>query len=207
MPGPFSALIAATALKGGFRAGCWIAVVPLATETAVMAVTALALSQLPETVLQWIGFSGGLFVLYLAYRTWQDSGTPPDSAPLTGSTRRVVEGAFLAVLSPTPWVFWLLIGAPLLLGASNQGWRSAALFLGSFLAGLVGMYLGVAALAGLGRRRLPAGWRRGLLKGAAAALLVGGAVLLWQSYVGNFHRMVSGAATLQSVVGDSILGM
>lgn len=205
VPGPFSALIAATALKGGFWAGFWIAVVPLVSETIVLVLSALVLSQLPQELLRWMGIIGGFFVFYLAWRTWKESRTPPDAEPLTGSTRQIVEGALLAILSPAPWVFWLLVGAPLFLGAWHEGWIPGVAFMGSFLLGLVGIHLGVAALAGLGRKKLPERWHGRLLRGAAVALLLAGGVLLWQSYVGNFHRMVHGSETIETIVGDSIL--
>ena len=205
VPGPFTALIAATALQGGFRAGVWIAVVPLLSETLVLVLAAVFLAQLPEQALRWMGIVGGVFVFYLAWRTWKEGETPPEAEPLTGSPRRMVEGALLAVLSPAPWVFWLLVGAPLFLGAWHEGWGPAAAFLGSFLVFFIGIYLGVAALAGYGRRTLPATWHRRVLRGAAGALVVAGTVLVWQSWVGNFHRMVKGSETIRTLVDDSLL--
>lgn len=205
VPGPFSALIAATALKSGFWAGFWIAVVPLVSETVVLVLTSLVLSQLPEAFLRWMGILGGLFVFYLALRTWREARNPPDAEPLSGSTRQIVEGALLAILSPAPWVFWLLVGAPLFLAAWHDGWASGVAFMGSFLVGLVGIHLGVAGLAGYGKKRLPAVWHGRLLRGAAGALLLAGAVLLWQSYIGNFSQMVRGTETLETIVGDTIL--
>lgn len=204
VPGPFSALIAATALKGGFWAGFWIAVVPLVSETVVLVVTGLLLSQLPAEALRWMGIAGGLFVFYLAVRTWKDSRTPPTPEPLGGSTRQILEGALLAILSPAPWVFWLLVGAPLFLASWHAGHASGVVFLTAFLAGLVGVHLGLAAIAGYGRKKLSPTWHRRLLQGAAVALAVAGGVLLWQSWVGNFHRMVEGAETIETIVGDSI---
>lgn len=205
VPGPFSALIAATALQRGFRVGFWIAVVPLVSETVVLVLAALFLSQLPERALTWMGIVGGVFVFYLARRTWREGDTPPDAEPLTGSARRVMEGAALAILSPAPWVFWLLVGGPLFLGAWYEGWGAAAAFLGAFLFFLVGIHLGVAAAAGYGHKRLPRVWHRRLLRGAAVALFLAGGVLIWQSWVGNFQRMVKGTETLRTLVDDSFL--
>lgn len=202
VPGPFSALVATSALKGGFWAGFRIAIVPLVTESVVLGLAALFLRTLNEDALQWMGFLGGLFVFYLAYRTWKEAESTQEGEPLTGARRLVVEGVFLAVLSPAPWVFWILIGAPLFLGSLNEGWDSAALFFGSFLACLVGVHVGVAALAGMGERRLSGSWRRRLLRAASVLLVGAGGLLLWQSYVGNFQRMVAGSETIEDVVND-----
>lgn len=204
VPGPFTALIAASALKGGFWAGFRIGIVPLMTETAVMAVAALLLSRLPEAALRWMGLAGGAFIFYLAFRMWKEANSPPDAEPLSGSFRQMVEGAVLAVLSPTPWVFWLLVGGPLFLGAWHEGWTTGLAFYGSFLLFLVGMYVGVAGMAGYGQRRLSGRWRTRLMRGTAAALAIAGGVLVWQSHVGNFQKMVSGSETIRTMVNDSI---
>lgn len=209
VPGPFTALIAATALKGGFWSGFRVSTVPLITETLVMGITAVVLSQLPGGILRWMGIVGGLFIFYLAVRIWRDAGASvedtPDEAEVD-KAKEVVESGLLAVLSPTPWVFWLLVGGPLFLAAWRDGWAAGLAFLGSFLFFLVGAYVAVAALAAYGQRRLSGAWRTRLMRTTSAALLVAGTVLLWQSYEGNFQRMVTGSETIETLVTDSILG-
>lgn len=204
VPGPFSALIAATALKRGFWAGFRIGVVPLATETGVLVVTALVLSQLPEGVLRWMGIGGGLFILYLSLRTWREAGEPPEVEALAGSFREMLEGTVLAVLSPNPWVFWLLVGGPLFLSAWHRGWATGLAFFGSFIFFLVGIYVSIAGLAAYGHKRLSRTWQRRLMRGTAILLLVAGGVLVWQSWLGNFQRMVRGSRTIESIVGDTV---
>lgn len=215
VPGPFTALIAATALKGGFWSAFRIGVVPLVTETLVMGVTALVLSQLPGTVLRWMGLVGGLFIFYLAVRIWRDAdGSEPttgDKGPASEervpkNARDVFEGGVLAVLSPTPWVFWLLVGGPLFLASWRDSWAAGLAFLGSFLLFLVGAYLAVAGLAAYGQKHLSGAWRVRLMRTTSGALVIAGTVLLWQSYEGNFQRMVTGSETIETLVTDSILG-
>lgn len=205
VPGPFWAVIARTAIRHGFWAGFRIGVVPLATETVVMALTALLVSQLPQGVLRWIGVLGGAFVVYLAWRTWRESRDPPERDEEEGSeaTRSTLEAMTLAVLSPTPWAFWLFVGSPVLVGAWRIGWGHALAFLASFLFLLVGVHVGIAALAGFGHRCLSRRWRGRILAGAAVALAIGGVVLVWQAWVGNFEEMVTHGIGVQSVV-DSV---
>ena len=204
VPGPFSALIAATALKRGFWAGFRIGVVPLATETVVLAITALLLAQLPQEVLRWMGLAGGVFILFLSIRTWKEAEKPPEVEALTGSFREMLEGTVLAVLSPNPWVFWLLVGGPLFLGAWHRGWATGLAFYGSFLFFLVGIYLGIAGLAAYGQKRLSRTWQKRLMRGTAVLLLVAGVVLVWQSWLGNFQEMIQGSRTIENMVGDSL---
>lgn len=206
VPGPFSALVVATGLEGGFWAAFWIAVVPLLSESVVLILSALFLSQMPRAVLQWMGIAGGLLLLYLAYRTWHVAKNPPEADPSgTPSRKRLFEGVALAVLSPAPWVFWLLVGGPLFLSAWRAGWGHGLVFLGAFLVGLVGVHLLVAALAGYGHHKLPDRWHRRLGKGTAVLLVIASGVLVWQSWVGNFEQLVRGSEEIQQeIVGDSV---
>jgi threonine/homoserine/homoserine lactone efflux protein len=204
VPGPFTTLIVVTSLRHGFWAGMRIALIPLVSETSVMALTALLLSQLPAQALRWMGIAGGVFILALAVRTYKEAGDSPEEEPATSSRRRALEGMMLAVLSPAPWVFWLLVGSPLFLGAYHQGWGDAAAFMGSFLFVFVGVYVGVARAAAFGHKRLPEHWYRRVMVGAAVALVLAGVVLTWQSWIGNFHRMVTGSENIRDLVQDSM---
>jgi threonine/homoserine/homoserine lactone efflux protein len=205
VPGPFSALVAATGLEGGFWAAFWIAVVPLLSESVVLILSALFLSQMPRAVLQWMGVAGGVLLLYLARRIWRVADDPPQPGEASEPTRkRVVEGIALALLSPAPWVFWLLVGGPLFLSAWRASWGHGVVFLGAFLGGLVGIHLLVAGLAGYGHKKLPTTWHRRLGKGTSLALVAASGLLVWQSWVGNFERMVSGSEGVQEIVGDSL---
>lgn len=203
VPGPFTTLIVVTSLRHGFWSGMRIALIPLVSETSVMVLTSLLLSQLPGQGLRWMGIVGGVFVLALGVRTFKEAGDSPHDEPATSSGRRAMEAMMLAVLSPAPWVFWLLVGSPLFLGAYHQGWGHAAAFQGSFLFVFVGVYVGVARAAAFGHKRLPEHWFRRVMIGAAVALLLAGTVLVWQSWIGNFHRMVTGSENIRNMVQDT----
>jgi len=204
VPGPFTALIAVTSLRHGFWAGLRIALVPLVSETSVMAVTAVLLSHLPDHGLRWMGLIGGVVILFLGIRTYREAAHHPDEEPQVSSRQRALEGMMVAVLSPTPWVFWLLVGSPLFLASYHQGWGHAAAFLGSFLFVFVGVYVGIARAASFGHKRLPPHWYRRVMVGAAMALLLAGGVLMWQSWIGNFHRMVQGSEDIRDLVTDTL---
>lgn len=199
VPGPYSALIAATALHRGFVAAARIASIAFLSEPFVLAVAALVLSQLPETALRWMGIVGGLLLLYLAVRTWRQSGGAEDGEDDDeDAPRRTAEAATLSVVSPTPWVFWLLVGAPVFLGFRHTGWPWALAFAGSFVILLVAVRLGVAGLAAFGGRTLDERWRRRVMRGAAVALVLAGSLLAWQSWSGNFERMVAGSQDIRA---------
>jgi threonine/homoserine/homoserine lactone efflux protein len=206
IPGPFSGLVAATALQQGFRSGLKLALVPLVSEGTVLTVTALAISRMPEGMLRWMGIGGGLLVLYVAWRTLRQSKGDPRTDVAASETRRVGEAVAVALLSPAPWVFWLLIGSPLFLSAWNRGWGAGLVFFGTFMFFMVGINVGWAALAAYGQRQLSDTWHRRLMKGAASGLAVAGCVLVWQSWVGNFHEMVAGSEAVVDSVEDRVNG-
>ncbi len=205
VPGPFTALIAVTSLRHGFWAGLRIALIPLVSETSVMAVTAVLLYHLPDPALRWMGILGGIVIVLLGIRTWREAADHPDQEPMVSSRRRTVEGFMVAVLSPSPWVFWFLVGSPLFLRAYHLGWGHAAAFMGCFLFVFVGVYVGFARAASLGHKRLPHHWYRRVMVGASVVLFLAGSVLMWQSWIGNFHRMVQGSEDIRDLVEDTTL--
>lgn len=204
IPGPFSALVVATSLEADFWAGLRVAVVPIASEIVVLTVSALVIAQMPEGVLRWMGAGGGALILYLAWRTWRRADEDPqDSMPGKGA-RRSLEAALLALVSPTPWVFWMLVGAPLIVGFWREGWGEAVTFAGAFIGTLVLVRAGVAGLAAHGHRRLRSTWRRRAMKGTSLFLVIAALVLGWQSWVGNFQRLVTDPETIRLPVTDSV---
>ncbi|MDZ7778555.1 MAG: LysE family transporter [Gemmatimonadota bacterium] len=203
IPGPFSALVAATSLKSGFRAGFRVAVVPLLSELVVLTTAALVVAQLPDGLLRWMGIVGGVLILYLARGTWKRAQEDPVAHVPDEASRRSLEAALLALVSPTPWVFWMLVGAPLFVGFWRVSWELGGAFAGAFILQLLAVRSVVAGLAAYGHRRLTRAWQQRMMKGASVMLVVAALVLAWQSWEGNFHRMVTGADQIRSSVTDS----
>lgn len=206
IPGPYSTLVVTTALGRGFRAAAKVALMPLVSELVVLAIAALVIAGLPETALRWMGVGGGLLIFYLAYRTWHQAGRTTDEMGPAEGPRRLLEGVTLSLISPTPWVFWLLVGAPIFVSFWNTSWSYAAAFAGTFVLTLGGVRLTIAALASYGHHRLHHKWQRRLMKGATVVFVIAGVVLLWQSWVGNFHRMVEGSIGLTDAVNRATGG-
>lgn len=191
IPGPFLALVATTALKHGLEEAFKVALVPLLTETPVLLLSVFVLSRLSQGWLQWIGVAGGLLILYMAWRVVREArdvdpteGAGPDPR---GHFWRVVA---VGLLSPSPWVFWFLIAGPLLINRWLVGWIHGVVFLVSFFACFVGMMILVAWAVATGRRRLSDVWYHRSLRIAGAVLAIGGSVLIWQAFVGNFEEMI-----------------
>ncbi len=197
IPGAYSTVVATTALERGRSEGFKVSAIPALTETTVMLVAVLVLARLPEETLRSIGITGGILLLFMAWRVFRDARNQngdPDAgveelAEGDGWSHLLRVAAF-GLLAPGAWAFWFLLGAPLVLNRWGVGPLHALLFHGAFLTAFVGALLALAWAVGSGRKFLNARWHRRILKGASGLLVVVGGVLIWQSWAGNFTDMV-----------------
>ena len=177
-PGPLLALVMSESLRGGARAGMRVAVAPLITDTPIVAASwALAGSLDPQSPwLAVLSLGGALVVAHLAVEQWR--ATLPEPGTMA-STRSLLRGAAVNLLSPYPWMFWITLGGPLLAGAADEsGWLAAA-FLAVFYLLLVGTKVVLALVTGRwGRGLTGTGYRR-VCRALGLALLVFAAQLAW----------------------------
>lgn len=178
VPGPLFSLVLTTTLARGFAAGLRVAIAPLLTDALVIALSVLFLRAVPDWTLQLIAGVGGLYVIYLgieAMRTARHATL--FAAPATTVRADLGRGAVVNLLSPHPWVFWIGVGGPLLIGYATQSWGAGLLFLLGFYLLLVGSKIVLAAAAAGGRRLLDATWHRRLLAASSMLLLIMGLLL------------------------------
>jgi threonine/homoserine/homoserine lactone efflux protein len=185
-PGPLLTLVVTSTLQRGFGAGLRVAVAPLLTDTPIVAAAVLVVGSVSEWVLRALGLAGGSVVVLLGLWTAVSAARPlaTDGPPVSGA-RDVARGVLVNVLSPHPWIFWFTAGAPLLVSAWREApWRGVAFLIGFYLL-LVGAKVVIAWLVARGARRLSERSRRMLLVAGGVALVVGGALLLWQAGSGR----------------------
>jgi threonine/homoserine/homoserine lactone efflux protein len=153
-PGPLMTLVLAQSLRHGTRQGLLAAMAPLITDLPIILLTLLALNRLAESgrTVGAIGLAGSLFVLYLAYQTWR--AAPPSEVDPQRPAGSLLKGVLVNALSPHPYLFWAVVGAPLVLQAAAAHPAAPWLFLGGFYGLLVGAKVVVALLAGRYRTRL-----------------------------------------------------
>lgn len=171
-PGPLMALVLAQAIRFGTREALKVATAPLMTDLPIVVLaTALVAAAATTTggLLGTISLAGAVFVAYLGIESLRTTGLRagrPDEAPRSWS-----RGALVNALSPHPYIFWVAVGAPMLIAAWAEGPLPAAAFLVGFYACLVGSKMLVAAIAGRS-----GGWLEG--RGYRAVMIVLGALLL-----------------------------
>ncbi len=205
-PGPLLALVVSQSLRHGFVEGLKVALTPLVTDTFIILICLLILSRWSghQSVLGLLSLAGGCFVAWLGLEGFRARGIPvlpPAQAP-----RSLVKGTLVNLLSPHPYLFWLMVGVPLLIQGQAQGPGTVVAFLAGFFVCLVGAKILVAWLAARSR---------GLFQGQAyawamrvlGALLLGFAVLLARDglrLLGLLARAGGAAALLVVLAGQPL---
>jgi threonine/homoserine/homoserine lactone efflux protein len=173
-PGPFQAYLLAQSLRNGAARTLSVALVPLVSDPPVVAVVLLVLSQVPAGLLRALQICGGAVVLWLgvaALRAATSAAPPEERAPPRGFVR----AALLNLTNPNAWIFWSLVGGPIL----AQAWREAPARGLAFLAGFYLLLVGgnVALVLAAGQAgRIGARFTRAL--GLASGVVLSGLGLL-----------------------------
>lgn len=174
-PGPFQAYLLAQSLRNGAARTLSVALVPLVSDPPVIAVVLAVLSQVPAGLLRVLQICGGAVVLWLGVGALRaaTSAAPPEEerAPPRGFARAAV----LNFTNPNAWIFWSLVGGPIL----AQAWREAPARGLAFLAGFYLLLVGgnVALVLAAGQAgRLGARFTRALA--LASGLVLSGLGLL-----------------------------
>ena len=148
-PGPLLALVISQTLAHGRRAGLAVAAAPLVTDGPIIAAAIFLLGRIENSdpALGVVSLAGGALLA-----TWGVAalrGGRPETAEIPASSRvweSLGKGVVANALNPSPYLFWLTIGAPILLRAWEWSWFGAAAFLVVFYLGLVGSKAVLAVL-------------------------------------------------------------
>lgn len=153
-PGPLLAFVITQTLRHNTSEGVKAAMAPFITDIPIIIVSLFVLTRLAD--LQWvlgtICLLGGLYVLYLAYEAL--FAGPVNPALPREQPHSVKKGAIVNALSPHPYVFWMTVGAPIVVKAQPYGPVAPLAFLGSFYAFLVGSKIVLAVAVGKSRNFL-----------------------------------------------------
>ena len=214
-PGPYTTMVAGTALERGFKAGFLLALTPLVTDVVPMLFSALVLDRLGGLELTLLGITGGAIVFVVGIRFLREhskrahpllaNGEP---APSDHSERRqsALAGHAIAstLLNPSPWLFWLIIASPLLLRAWNRSPGEGLVFVGLIFLTNISTATSLAWIASHSRKLLNPDWQRRSLKFVGITLILAGSFLCWQATVGNFQNLIDQQEVIRSVVEDGI---
>jgi threonine/homoserine/homoserine lactone efflux protein len=188
-PGPFQALLLERAARLGPRRALHLSLVPLASDPPVIAACLVALAGLPGGLLRLLSAAGGLLLLWLGGATlrglWRSRLAParveapgtPGAPPPDGG---FWSAALVNLLNPSAWIFWSLVGGPILAGTLRGDATRPLAFLGGFYLALTATNaVTVLVFGAVGRLGPRAARTLGLLSGLA--FLAMGLAQLWRA--------------------------
>ena len=145
-PGPLLALVISETLRHGKKEGILIAIAPLVTDLPIVFVSVLILAKLSHShiILGIISITGALFIGYLAYESITVKTTSMHIKSI--NPRSLRKAVITNFLSPHPYLFWIAVGAPMVLKAYKTNLLSAIFFVSGFYFLLVGSKIITALL-------------------------------------------------------------
>jgi threonine/homoserine/homoserine lactone efflux protein len=145
-PGPLLTLVISETLRHNKREGMKIAVAPLITDIPIVLSTIFILSRMAsyDRVLGIISILGGIFIAYLGYDSIRSKGMEIDIQDL--NLKSIRKGIIVNFLSPHPYIFWLMVGAPIILKAYRENPAAAFAFIIAFYLLLIGSKISIALL-------------------------------------------------------------
>jgi threonine/homoserine/homoserine lactone efflux protein len=120
-PGPVLTMVVLETFRGGWGRGSAVAAGPLLADGPIILVALLVLAQLPAGFLPAVSLVGGVFLLYLGATTLLAARRPMPSQPASPGGG-LLKGLLARGLSPNPYLFWFLVGGPLLVQAGPERW-------------------------------------------------------------------------------------
>jgi threonine/homoserine/homoserine lactone efflux protein len=180
-PGPLMTLVLSQSLRHGAGEGCRVALAPLITD-APMILLALGLTtQLAgfRGILGGISLAGAVFVFYLAWENFR--ARPIEVAEQVAEPCSWRKGILANLLNPSPWLFWLTVGAATLSKTLAHTWLTATAFLALFYLALVGSKIALAVVAARCRPWLSGKACAWILRSLGAALAGFGILLVRDS--------------------------
>jgi threonine/homoserine/homoserine lactone efflux protein len=171
-PGPLLTLVISETLRHSRKEGIIVASVPVVTDLPIVLVSILVLAQLSKSnfILGIISLLGAFFILYLAYESISVKGLDLNLPHVDAQSFR--KGIITNFLNPHPYVFWMTVGAPIILKAYKVNLLSAVLYVGGFYVFLVGSKMIVALLVDQSKRFLESRVYIHLIRALGVALLI-----------------------------------
>ena len=145
-PGPLLTLVITETLKHNKKEGILVASAPLITDIPIVLLSIFILKKLSHFhyILGAISFCGALFIAYLAYESITVKGLDVNLQSI--KARSLSKAIITNFLSPHPYLFWIAVGAPIVLKGYEINILSSLLFIIGFYLLLVGSKITVVLI-------------------------------------------------------------
>ncbi len=150
-PGPLLMLIISETIKYGWKEGFKLSFVPIMSDLPVVLLSLGIIARLKDAdfIIGLITIGGAMFITYLAYESLTFSATEiRNSQKRTGSLSK---GVLLNLLNPNPYIFWLSIGAPTVIRATEISRTAPAFFILAMYLFLIGSKVSITFLVNASR--------------------------------------------------------
>lgn len=149
------ALVISQSLRFGFKEGAIVAMAPLVTDGPLVLLSALVLTEAAaiEGALGILSLLGAVFLFYLAWDS-ASSGTLEVRDDPRQNPQSLRKSVVANLLNPHAYLFWFVLGGPLVVRASEAGGPSSWLFVVVFFGCLVGSKVVIAWLVARYRDRV-----------------------------------------------------
>lgn len=146
LPGPLLTLVISETVRHNKKAGILVASAPVLTDVPIILLSVFVLAKLSDfhLLLGLLSVGGALFIAYLAYESITIKGVELNLDNI--KTQSLRKGVITNFLSPHPYMFWVAVGAPIVLKAYKINSLSVIFFLLGFYLLLVGSKVIVALL-------------------------------------------------------------
>ena len=137
-PGPLLTMVIRETLSGGLRAGVWTAAAPIFTDGPLIIVSLLAASWISTrpSILIVISILGAAYLLKMGLECF--SIEPPSSdlaeVDVSDSFKR---GILTNLLNPNVYIFWFLIGGPLMASVADEEPLAPVAYAVTFLVSII----------------------------------------------------------------------
>jgi threonine/homoserine/homoserine lactone efflux protein len=150
-PGPMLILVVSQTMKHDFKEGLKVAFTPLISDIPIIIMSLIIITFLEgyKTILGIIFILGGLYLIYLAYESFKIRHLNIDVE--IDEPKSLRKGVTLNLLNPSPYIFWITIGSPIIIPAYSINPILSLQFIISFYVFLVGSKISVAYITGKSR--------------------------------------------------------
>lgn len=182
-PGPLMTLVISESFRGGTREGIKVALAPLLTDPPIVLVTVVLVGQISgfDTALAVISICGAVVVVGMGVETIR--ARVPET--FTGQThgRALMRGALVNALNPHPYLFWIVVGGPIVHRAQAEtGAAGVIAFVAGMYTCLVGGKMTVSFIVGRSRRFISQRVYRFVMVSLGILLLVFAVTLLFKGF-------------------------
>ena len=172
-PGPLLTMVIRETLSGGLRAGLWTAAAPVFSDGPLIVVSIFAATWMATnaSVLLAITVAGAIFLAKMGLECFRMEMPAVDNGPTAASTASFLRGITTNLLNPNVYVFWFLIGGPLMASVVDEELLAPVAYAVSFLVSIILTKATIAYLIHRASEGISATTYRRLLAGCGAVML------------------------------------